>query len=690
MSRNARLALLAASVPIALVLLLVAVVGIDRASSSGEVLRGVSVNGVSLSGQDETEALATVSAIEADLAATPALFTVNGRQFELIPAEIGFDIDERSVVSEAMTIGRTGGLLAQVGNWIGRFGAEDDLEAPISIDRTLLEGVLDGWEQRAIDEPYFDGSVEIEGTQAVARYPSPGLAIDPIEAYDLVLASVSSTVRPAVELPVAVVEPRLTAADIEAAVDEANLVLAGPVTLDLASPEIRFTVTPAQLAAVLRVEVDPDAAERVRLYFDEEAVVALVEPLRSEFEFPPVDAEFRFNDDGTVSVLPGRSGTVVDDEQLVERLWRAAHRPARVGEFPLAEGVEPDFTTAEAQAMMPITRVSDFTTNHRCCEPRVTNIHIFADIVNGTIVQPGEILSLNELVGRRDRERGFVPAPMISSGELVDSVGGGVSQFATTFYNAVFFGGYEDIEHSPHSLYISRYPEGREATISWPAPDLKFRNDSDAVIIVRTRYTDTSITVEFWGNNGGREVTASKSERFNFTDPEVEYEADNSIVPGSEVVVSSGTRGFSVTVVRRISYQDGTPDSEERWTVRYRSQPRIVRVHSCNIPAGEPGHTGNPCPAPVPSVIGQRSQDARGVIEGAGFRFTRGDPIPVDDPDQNNLIVAQSPAAGTYAPAGSIVIVQLGQYTPPTTTTSTTTTTVPASTTTTTEPPPDE
>ncbi len=121
--------------------------------------------------------------------------------------------------------------------------------------------------------------------------------------------------------------------------------------------------------------------------------------------------------------------------------------------------------------------VSTFTTHHPCCASRVTNIHTIANIVNGAIVMPGATFSLNKFVGPRDTKRGFVEAPMIEDGLFEDSVGGGISQFATTMYNAVFFAGLKDITHTPHSYYISRYPAGREATVSYPEPNLIFQND---------------------------------------------------------------------------------------------------------------------------------------------------------------------------------------------------------------------
>ena len=114
--------------------------------------------------------------------------------------------------------------------------------------------------------------------------------------------------------------------------------------------------------------------------------------------------------------------------------------------------------------------VSRFVTYYRCCEPRVTNIKRAAAILDGLTIKPGATFSLNRALGERTRVRGFVPAPTISGGRLVNSVGGGISQLATTLYNAAFFAGLELVAHTPHSFYISRYPKGREATISWAVP----------------------------------------------------------------------------------------------------------------------------------------------------------------------------------------------------------------------------
>ncbi|MBT8202297.1 MAG: VanW family protein, partial [Acidimicrobiia bacterium] len=317
--------------------------------------------------------------------------------------------------------------------------------------------------------------------------------------------------------------------------------------------------------------------------FDPEAVADRMAPVVAALEAPPRNAELAVTGDDEVIIVPGRSGTVIDPELIAAELAVAAYLPGRRAALPFATGVEPEFSTTDAEALGIAGKVSEFTTFHPCCQPRVTNIQRMADLVDGVIVLPGEEFSLNEHVGMRTIENGFVEAPMILRGEFVPSVGGGVSQFATTLFNAMFFGGYEDVYHQPHSYYFSRYPEGREATVSFPNPELIFRNDTAAAILIKTEYTDESITVKFFGDNEGRQVSDSLSPRRNERGPATDYVADASVTPGSQVVIDRGTTGWTVTVGRTITYEDGSERTEE-WDWTYRPQPRVVRVHPCEVP----------------------------------------------------------------------------------------------------------
>jgi len=164
------------------------------------------------------------------------------------------------------------------------------------------------------------------------------------------------------------------------------------------------------------------------------------------------------------------------------------------------------------QGDLPVERISRFTTFFDCCQNRVTNIRLIAAEINGTVVQPGETFSIDKITGPRTSAGGYLPAPYLQEGEgQCCAVGGGVSQFGTTMFNAVFWGGLDDVEHQPHSGWISRYPLGIEATLVYSAIDVKFRNDTATPITIRTSSTSTSVTVELWGNQGGWQMTGFHS-----------------------------------------------------------------------------------------------------------------------------------------------------------------------------------
>ncbi len=206
-----------------------------------------------------------------------------------------------------------------------------------------------------------------------------------------------------------------------------------------------------------------------------------------------------------VSVVPSQEGRRLDGEAIAQRIEaRPTAKAVRVALVPIA----PERSTADAQRMRIRELVSQFTTPHACCQPRVTNIQKAASILDGQIIPAGGTFSLNTALGERTRARGFVSAPQIGEGGVLeDAVGGGVSQTATTVYNAAFFAGLKIVTHTPHEFWITRYPAGREATVSWGGPELIVQNDWPAAILVKAYDTGTSLTVQMYSAKLGRSVS---------------------------------------------------------------------------------------------------------------------------------------------------------------------------------------
>ena len=239
---------------------------------------------------------------------------------------------------------------------------------------------------------------------------------------------------------------------------------------------------------------------------------------------------------------------------------------------------EPEVDTALAESLGVRRQVAEFTTYYPSDFPgRLTNIHRAADLMDGTLVLPGDVFSFNETVGERTEERGFAAGFIIEDGRLEVDFGGGVSQLATTTFNAAFFAGLEIVEHNPHSFYISRYPEGRESTIAWGVKDLRFRNDSEHGIFVTTSYTDSSVTVRLYGTRRYR-IEATQTPRFDVKPFDVVHDPRPEGVDPGSCVATEGVPGFRVVVTRHF-YELGAGGEDvrsERFRTKYDPEDEVV------------------------------------------------------------------------------------------------------------------
>ncbi len=238
------------------------------------------------------------------------------------------------------------------------------------------------------------------------------------------------------------------------------------------------------------------------------------------------------------------------------------------------------------------------STRLKCCEPRTKNIKRIASMMDGVTVQPGQAFSVNQFIGARTEDKGFVAAPSIIDFEYTDTVGGGVSQFATTLYNALYDAGFPILEHKPHSHYISRYPAGVEATLSWPAPDLVFKNDSEAPLVIKAHVASDRITVKLLGRTPGRKVERKRPVELERKAPPVELVSDPSMSPHQKPKMQRpGSPRRAVRVTRVVENPGGRRRVEED-VVIYLSSKRIMAVNPCKLPRGHKDFTGEKCEKP--------------------------------------------------------------------------------------------
>jgi vancomycin resistance protein YoaR len=552
-------------------------------------LPGTTVNGVvvgGLSGEHLRSAVAGAGA--EDLVIT----VVRGdARWQATGAELGYGLDVEATTERVLARGRQLNPLAAFADHLRAFRGTTEVVVAQSVDQAVLETRLADAADRLGLEPR-EGDLEISGTTITRVDPRPGAVVDVDALAVEVRAALLDRGPQAVDAPVTDVTPATTTEDVDAVLALAERAVSGPVELSRADTTIAFSAE--EIGDLLRVERD---GGDLGLAIAGDDVAALVPATsRAAVSTEPRDAEITLSG-GAVRIAESADGFAFDAEVTADQvLALATGDGARSAELE-GEVIEPELTTEGARELGITEQVSTFTTNFPCCQSRVQNIHRMADLVRGVVIKPGETFSLNGHVGERTRAKGFTDGGAIQAGVFVQEVGGGVSQFTTTMFNAAFFGGYAIPDWKAHSYYISRYPVGREATLNYPNVDLKVRNNSPHGILVDTSYTGTSITVSFWGTKWV-EVSDITGERRNFTSPQTR-EVDNPNLPaGTTRVTDSGGQGFDITVTRILRFPDGREEREQFFT-RYLAQPRIVE-RGTRPAAPPPSQPAEPSPGEQP------------------------------------------------------------------------------------------
>ena len=540
---------------------LIVVIALVGSSGGSGIPAKVSIAGVDVGGLSKDAARARIAEHGT---------TVLAGRVSISTSEPGFvaDVPAARIASEPLldeAIQAAGDSRGRIGSTLARIGLTGRKNIPLRF--TIRRGAVDTLIANAhakVGRAPVSAVVAVKGTEVVITPAKPGRAIDRAD-----VTAGLATLPSSFEVPVRVAQPPGDDSDAERAKQLALRILAR-------SHEITWSTNSALLVPrvtrkALRFPLDKDT---INVALDPEALrSALSKPLGIN-ERPPADARLEIRGN-RVAVIPAKLGRRLNGRALSAALVAAPDAPTVAAKVATSK---PAFTTEEAKALGIKEKVSEFTTPYQCCQARVTNIQRAAQILDGTIIPAGNRFSLNDRLGERTAARGFVPAPQIAAGELVEGIGGGVSQVATTTYNAAFFAGLELIAHTPHEFYISRYPMGREATISWRTPDLVFRNDWDAAILVSARAGSNGITVAFYSSKLGRRVETETSQPANRTEPKTIERQNPDLPPGTRTVIqASGPRGFSISYTRKV-YKGSTVKRDERFTWTYRPENEIVEL----------------------------------------------------------------------------------------------------------------
>lgn len=520
--------------------------------------------GIAIGGLSPQEAEAKLAQELGSRVTTPITFTTpHGESGSVTPNSAGLAINYAASVEAA-----GGGFSWNPVNLYTALTGGEAVDLVYSIDNKALTDAVSAEAPKLKLDPIPAGIALVEGEVKVTKAES---------GYELQVDSTADKVREAFEAGKSTAEPvgseqkpPVSDEQVKAFQDgELAEALSAPVKLTSSAGNIELTVEELKKTLVIEGE-----GPEFKIGYSPEALAEVTkDDLKAMEREGPKNASYKFSN-GTVTVVPGKKGKVVNTESVAKALVEALAAEERTAALEATEE-EPKFSTAKAEQLKPKQVIGEFTTRYPHAAYRNTNIGQAARKVNGSVLWPGETFSMNGTVGERTAANGFTSGYVIQGGVLVKEWGGGVSQAATTLFNAAFFAGMTDVEHKPHSLYFPRYPAGREATLYYGSVDLRFRNDTEYPILIQG-YTSPSspgkqgsVTFRIWSIPTYDSIKSSELRKSNFTYGRERVSKAPNCEPQAPI------RGFTVNY-ERIFTKNGKVVKREpfRWT--YNAGDRIT------------------------------------------------------------------------------------------------------------------
>ena len=334
-------------------------------------------------------------------------------------------------------------------------------------------------------------------------------------------------------------------------------------------------------------------------YYDTAALSGTLAAMEAEITLPAEEPKVQ-RENGAFVVSAGHPGIALDIGGTLDAFTDAlkTYHGTR-GVMPVTLAVtetQPQFSSGDAMQTMDL--LGSWTTKYdRSATNRNENVRLAAMSVHNTFLLPGELFSTNATFGPTTPERGYKPGGTYVNGKLVDSIGGGVCQTSSTLYRALLEAELEIVERTNHSLPVGYMALGFDATLAGDYIDMKFRNNTDAPVLLEALMADGSLTINVYGRETrpSTRTVEYKSELVSTIQPPEEKVTEDPTLPmGERVVDAEAKTGYHYKTYKHV-YENGV--FQEKIYVadsRYRTMAAEVRIGTMPVGGSETGATEPP------------------------------------------------------------------------------------------------
>lgn len=525
---------------------------------------GTTIGGVEVGGKSPDAARNALDIALEPRVGQPIDLTYGKKTFQIKPADIDLVLNAQASVEQA------GGKRSwDPRDMLALFSGDHAKDLVFDVDTEKMQSAIKTISE-SVDKEVVEPQITFPGSKPVAREPKPGRVVSQSDTEAAILSTYLVSDK-SIKVPTVDVEPAVDSAGLAAAMKTlAEPAVSGPVRLVVGDKEVMLPVS--AYAPALTVVADGGL---MKLQLDAKKLAKPLSDSTTGIGKKAVDATVKI-ENGKPVVVPGKAGVGLQPDEMATKLIPALTRKGSERAIEVeAKVVEPAFTTADAKALKITEKIGEFTTEFPYAEYRNVNQSRGAELINGTLLKPGETFSFNDTVGERTVANGFTTGTVINGGVFREELGGGVSQVVTTTYNAAFFGGMDDVEHHPHAFYIDRYPVGREATVYYGSLDLRFKNPTKYGVLIRAYVTKSTPSspgrthVELWSTKVWDKIVAGKSERRNFRTPGKQYDDT------PQCVAQAPITGFDIDIYRMF-YKDGKKVKTETDTANYQAADHVI------------------------------------------------------------------------------------------------------------------
>jgi vancomycin resistance protein YoaR len=554
-----------------LLVAVVAIVGLVFAGSQARLAGGTRIGGFDVGGLTQQQAIEKLRARERSLETTRVAFVAAGTTTRYSASQLGVQADWRAAVTQALHDGDGFWPVRGFRRLVMRISGDEITPRLTSYPSALDYAVTEI--AKKVHTKHVEASLILHGLRIAVIPAKPGRTLDQAAARRALVSVLGAANRPSsVTIPVRVDTPKVTAARLAPVAAEARRVISAPVRLTYGGTTWR--IARWRLAQLLELP----SGGATTLAIGGPAATEYFRQFAVRVDRKPVDAAFRVFAGDRIGIVPSKAGLTLDVARTAKAMLAAGSAPVNRVAGLAVRVAQPGRSTEVARNMGITGVVSSFATTYGGTPGRVHNVALVAKLIDGTLIAPGATFSFNETTGARTPAKGFEVAPVIINGELKSGIGGGVCQVSTTTFNAAFFAGLPIAERTNHALYISHYPQGRDATVDYPGIDLKFKNDTTAWLLLRTFVGTGSLTVTLYGTPQNRKVEYETAPLVVTGAMPIKRIKDPTLKKGKQEVDQPGAPRLSTSVRRKVYDAGGKLLYDTTWRSNYDAETEIVRV----------------------------------------------------------------------------------------------------------------